>query len=611
MSNEEKEKEKDKSIYNYNMIFNKIGNDTSEDDIKFNIDLISDIDLRNFHPKRYEYYTSLLKIYNEDPDTLFNLLNKYNKIKYTKEDEKELIRQIYDYAVKYKNAKEREEREVREGNPPHTGGAPQLNEKTYDKDSLLMKTSKEFGKQGGVVIKLKEIVTENIEQGTSKKRDQEQPSTEKNDNIENLIDYLIKKIDHVDNPNEVGVSVTKYISDKADDDKITRTSSSATDTSIIPQTNTPTKPPPTKPPPTIPPPTKPIKPTKTPIIPTAGKEIDEDKLLDEAIKLSLEFIKGNFHATEEAKSTIDSSLELMNDIIENNGTKSMVDNSLELIEDIISNSKIQQGGGKQNRKRGGASQNDEYEDDELKMRYLDTKRYNYVDNNKLDEYRNVQKERKNNIAPIKTSNKIEQLSNDIDVYNIQIPKTIKDDKYIIQQIRNFENDPKNPIEELALTFDDRIVFIIATFFIRYITIIMVQWCIDINIIKTFYEGFIYYAIIYILIFWFIVLFVNIDNTYDVKYLNFNGVINSIRTLFYYFYMGTNGISRLLIHTSLILILIVIPIILNIKSKSEFKEDDQNEAVVILAYEERKKLSKSLSLFTMFIWLFTSIIATKF
>ena len=140
---------------------------------------------------------------------------------------------------------------------------------------------------------------------------------------------------------------------------------------------------------------------------------------------------------------------------------------------------------------------------------------------------------------------------------------------------------------------------------------MVQWCIDINIIKTFYEGFIYYAIIYVLIFWFIVLFVNIDNTYDVKYLNFNGVINSIRTLFYYFYMGTNGISRLLIHTSLIMILIVIPIILNIKSRAEFKEDDQNEAVVILAYEERKKLSKSLSLFTMFIWLFTSIIATKF
>jgi hypothetical protein len=141
---------------------------------------------------------------------------------------------------------------------------------------------------------------------------------------------------------------------------------------------------------------------------------------------------------------------------------------------------------------------------------------------------------------------------------------------------------------------------------------MVQWCIDINIIKSFYEGFIYYAIIYIILFWFIVLFINIDNSFDVKYMNFNGIINSIRTLFYYFYMGTNGISRLLIHTSLILILIVIPIILNIKKKPTFNDDDaQDESMKILEYEERKQLSKSLSLFTMFIWLFTSIIATKF
>jgi hypothetical protein len=259
----------------------------------------------------------------------------------------------------------------------------------------------------------------------------------------------------------------------------------------------------------------------------------------------------------------------------------------------------------------GGGEVDEYSDDLLKKRYLDTKRYNNIDSKKMDDYRTQQKSRNNNIVTLETSNKIEQLSNDIDVYNNKISKKKDDDKYIIQQIRNFENDPKNPIEELALTFDDRIVFIIATFFIRYITIIMVQWCIDINIIKTFYEGFIYYAIIYILIFWFIVLFVNIDNTYDVKYMNFNGLINSIRTLFYYFYMGTNGISRLLIHTSLIIILIIIPIILNIKSKTEFKEDDQNDEVVILSYEERKQLSKSLSLFTMFIWLFTSIIATKF
>jgi hypothetical protein len=251
--------------------------------------------------------------------------------------------------------------------------------------------------------------------------------------------------------------------------------------------------------------------------------------------------------------------------------------------------------------------------EELKINFLNTGKYKELQKNnetipsELEEYKNKYQ----NNDEYDDMNKIGQLSDDIDkYYNSTKNKKIKD-KFIIQQINKFENDPKNPLDELEITFDDRLVFIIATFFIRYITIIMVQWCIDINIIKNFYEGFIYYAIIYIIIFWFIVLFINIDNSFDVKYMNFNGIINTIRTLFYYFYMGTNGISRLLIHTSLIILLIIIPIILNIKNNTVFKEENEDEDVKILNYDERKQLSKSLSLFTMFIWLFTSIIATKF
>ena len=269
---------------------------------------------------------------------------------------------------------------------------------------------------------------------------------------------------------------------------------------------------------------------------------------------------------------------------------------------------------KHTEQRGG-DPNQKYSDDNLKAQYLDTQRYNKIDDNKIiNEYRKILNENKKKVVSIKTDNKIEQLSNDIDVYNsldFDEKESKENTDNIIKKIKDFENDPKNPIEALELSFDDRIVFIIATFFIRYITIIMVQWCIDINIIKSFYEGFIYYAVIYIILFWFIVLFINIDNSFDVKYMNFNGIINSIRTLFYYFYMGTNGISRLLIHTSLILLLIVIPIILNIKKKPDFKDEDDQESIKILDYEERKQLSKALSLFTMFIWLFTSIIATKF
>ena len=207
----------------------------------------------------------------------------------------------------------------------------------------------------------------------------------------------------------------------------------------------------------------------------------------------------------------------------------------------------------------------------------------------------------------KNQNKLVEIGKEIDIYN--------DGEYNTGQIKKkilkFENDPENPLKELDIKFDDRIVFIFSTFFIRYVTLVLIKWCIDINIIKTFEEGFYYYAAIYLTIFWFIVLFVNIDNSTQVDYMNFDDFMNSIRSVFYYYYMGTNGITRLFVHTCLIIVLLMIPIILNIRKKNDFEEDDDSEDSEIVHYDERKKLIKSLSLFTIYIWVLTSIIATKF
>lgn len=207
----------------------------------------------------------------------------------------------------------------------------------------------------------------------------------------------------------------------------------------------------------------------------------------------------------------------------------------------------------------------------------------------------------------KTQNKLVEIGKAIDIYN--------DGEYntgeIKKKILKFENDPENPLKELDIKFDDRIVFIFSTFFIRYVTLVLIKWCIDINIIKTFEEGFYYYAAIYLTIFWFIVLFVNIDNSTQVDYMNFDDFMNSIRSVFYYYYMGTNGITRLFVHTCLIIVLLMIPIILNIRKKNDFEEDDDGDDSEIVHYDERKKLIKSLSLFTIYIWVLTSIIATKF
>ena len=55
--------ESENSIYNYNMIFNKVNNVNSDEDIDLNTNIISDINLQNFDMKRYEYYTNLIYIY--------------------------------------------------------------------------------------------------------------------------------------------------------------------------------------------------------------------------------------------------------------------------------------------------------------------------------------------------------------------------------------------------------------------------------------------------------------------------------------------------------------------------------------------------------------------
>jgi len=215
---------------------------------------------------------------------------------------------------------------------------------------------------------------------------------------------------------------------------------------------------------------------------------------------------------------------------------------------------------------------------------------------------------KNDDKEEETDNKIGVFDKEIDEYNDD-NKTDTSKIEIKKKLLEFENDPNNTFTYLELTIEDRLVFIITTFFIRYISLILIQWSVDINIIKSFEEGFFYYAVIYISIFWFIVLFVNIDNTVKIDYMNFDNFMNSIRSIFYYFYMGTNGITRLLVHSCIICVLLIVPIILNIKKKSEIEESENKDNII--SYDERKKLSKSLSLFTIFIWVLTSIIATKF
>ena len=694
-----------KSNYKYNMIFNNTSTNNDDDDVKFNTNLISDFDLQNFDPIRYEYYVNLLKVFNNDPETLSNLLNKYNSIKTLKAKERKIIRVISDYVNKLKDV------EDNMAGTKQRGGGSNKELLSIQKRALILfgnvenlsgkisgdiSADTDFKEAINIFINAIETFSEDLK--IVEKEDSYNPNNEAIEKFKSSVRTFNIAINTYKGEQNGGVllfdvltnKIAKTTGENVNGEAGAHTSvlAALASTAVAPKKKGNTK-------------SILINEAKS-LIGDATKLIEDtqtanDKMNEKIIgskkefktllleviedgkekneKAIAEYIKTEEKAIKAAKRKEDMTLVLeakkneemrKNEEMKKKERTNMLGRTDEDDDEIVSPKKLEENsqpyplnlrqqkelrrqpqgddilqekildvikGNFEVKKRklqtplqsgnavvGGAA-GDDFSDDTLKARYLETRpqRYSRLDlaDAKIEEFRNVNKENRessNSVAAVKTDNKIEQLSNDIDVYNA-LSSADKDDPIkndeIIQKIKRFEDDPKNPLEELELTFDDRIVFIIATFFIRYITIIMVQWCIDINIIKTFYEGFIYYAVIYIILFWFIVLFINIDNSFDVKYMNFNGIINSIRTLFYYFYMGTNGISRLLIHTSLILLLIVIPIILNIKKKTEFKPEGESEGVKILDFDERKQLSKALSLFTMFIWLFTSIIATKF
>lgn len=182
-------------------------------------------------------------------------------------------------------------------------------------------------------------------------------------------------------------------------------------------------------------------------------------------------------------------------------------------------------------------------------------------------------------------------------------KEIAEDKLktdIIKAVDEFDNDPMNSLDILAIKNDDRIVFIVITFIIRYITLLLVNWCVEIDIVRSFNQAFILFSFIYIIIFWLIVMIINVN--ISPEYSGEASIIGKVQSVLYYFHFRINDIGRLLVHTLLIILLLIIPIII----KKEEKNNDEP-----LTYEDRINLYKSLSLFTIFMWIFTSIIASKY
>jgi len=182
---------------------------------------------------------------------------------------------------------------------------------------------------------------------------------------------------------------------------------------------------------------------------------------------------------------------------------------------------------------------------------------------------------------------------------------------IISTAENIYNSYKDDVnlDKFKITLTDRIVFIITTLLIRFLTLLIIQWGLDTNLITSFHASFNYYCFIYLLFFVFITTFVNVIIAYPIIDLFSSSSIANIPNFFYYFYIYTNGFLRLLLHIIFILVILFIPYIISI---DKYILKRSNEPINISKdQDKKKKIYDTISLFSIIIWIMTSIIAFKF
>jgi hypothetical protein len=162
-------------------------------------------------------------------------------------------------------------------------------------------------------------------------------------------------------------------------------------------------------------------------------------------------------------------------------------------------------------------------------------------------------------------------------------------------IEEFDDDPEFSQKTLSVGPIDRIIFIVGTFFIRAIILFMVQWGINSHMITTFHQCFTSYIVGYIALFLVWVLIANIpENAYEENVL--------LSSIFYYINTKNNKVGYLRIIIHILLQIILLPILYIIKYHSTPIDQD--------SFEQRRAIYNAISNVTFFIWLMTTVVATR-
>jgi hypothetical protein len=171
----------------------------------------------------------------------------------------------------------------------------------------------------------------------------------------------------------------------------------------------------------------------------------------------------------------------------------------------------------------------------------------------------------------------------------------------------FQKIPGINPDRVAINMTDRGIFIGITLAIRQISLSLIYWSLNSNLINNFKAAFIYYTIIYIIFFLFIIALVNVIFYYPITELFTNFSLATIPNLLYYFYIHFNGYNRLLLHIIILSILMSIPFILSLDKKLI----EQNDTNISFDYKKKEEIYNSISNFSFVIWILTSVVALKF
>lgn len=177
---------------------------------------------------------------------------------------------------------------------------------------------------------------------------------------------------------------------------------------------------------------------------------------------------------------------------------------------------------------------------------------------------------------------------------LAIAKDSKDDDLIKTVINDIENHPIYSPKFEEVKMSDRLMMILLSFIIRNISLFLINWGIDSSFITNFKQGLIYYIGLYTLIFLLVVAVVNNSYTDNI----------SIKLLFYYINVETQGYLRIVAH--LLILYSLIPIIFILKEKNS-----NTSNFVMLSYQDKIKIKNAVNIFTLSSWILTSIIILRF